>query len=769
MSSATASSTAVSPSADKKPPSGKWLFAAGTFVGACLLFQVQLIIGKYILPWFGGTTGVWATCLLFFQAVLLAGYAYAHWLTGKAAPRVQARIHAAVLAGSLGVMALTATLWRTPITPGADWKPDDARFPLWLILRLLAVSVGLPTLLVATTGPLLQRWYSYANAGASPYRLYALSNLGSAIGLVSYPALLEPLLRIATQAWAWSAAYVGYAVMAALCGRRAAASHAATEAETSAEPSPRARRQLLWVVLGALGSLMLLATTHMLTQDIAPIPLLWVLPLLVYLGSFIVCFEHPRWYKPEIFQPLLLAVVGMAIVIYRGTWLGTWMHIALFLLVLFACCMFCHGEVYRRRPGNTHLTRFYLAVAAGGVLGSGFVNLVAPLIFKGYWELPVGLALCAVMMALLAARDPDSWVKRGEHLLPLALVLWAAWVANFVFNPQFRSLAVYVQDWPADGLAALATITTVVAIVRSERGAEASRLKAAVLAGVVICAGAGVVWEGSAEYRAAEWAGRDFYGVLYVKREKTADPRFSFDKLVHGRTIHGLQLLAPDVRDYPTSYFAKNSGVGLLLQNIQRPASGLRVGDVGLGIGTIASYGRPGDLFRFYEIDPMDVRVAMGRYGFFSFIADSQAKIETVEGDARISLEREPSQQFDVLIVDAFNSDSIPVHLLTREAFELYLRHLRGPESVIAVHVSNKALDLPPVVEATAKSIGLEVAHVKSHGLGDIISESEWMLISRSPAELMEPAISEAGTPVGSSRRVQAWTDDYSNLLQILR
>jgi hypothetical protein len=769
MSSATASSTAVSPSADKKPPSGKWLFAAGTFVGACLLFQVQLIIGKYILPWFGGTTGVWATCLLFFQAVLLAGYAYAHWLTGKAAPRVQARIHAAVLAGSLGVMALTATLWRTPITPGADWKPDDARFPLWLILRLLAVSVGLPTLLVATTGPLLQRWYSYANAGASPYRLYALSNLGSAIGLVSYPALLEPLLRIATQAWAWSAAYVGYAVMAALCGRRAAASHAATEAETSAEPSPGARRQLLWVVLGALGSLMLLATTHMLTQDIAPIPLLWVLPLLVYLGSFIVCFEHPRWYKPEIFQPLLLAVVGMAIVIYRGTWLGTWMHIALFLLVLFACCMFCHGEVYRRRPGNTHLTRFYLAVAAGGVLGSGFVNLVAPLIFKGYWELPVGLALCAVMMALLAARDPDSWVKRGEHLLPLALVLWAAWVANFVFNPQFRSLAVYVQDWPADGLAALATITTVVAIVRSERGAEASRLNAAVLAGVVICAGAGVVWEGSAEYRAAEWAGRDFYGVLYVKREKTADPRFSFDKLVHGRTIHGLQLLAPDVRDYPTSYFAKNSGVGLLLQNIQRPASGLRVGDVGLGIGTIASYGRPGDLFRFYEIDPMDVRVAMGRYGFFSFIADSQAKIETVEGDARISLEREPSQQFDVLIVDAFNSDSIPVHLLTREAFELYLRHLRGPESVIAVHVSNKALDLPPVVEATAKSIGLEVAHVKSHGLGDIISESEWMLISRSPAELMQPAISQASTPVGSSRRVQAWTDDYSNLLQILR
>jgi hypothetical protein len=285
----------------------------------------------------------------------------------------------------------------------------------------------------------------------------------------------------------------------------------------------------------------------------------------------------------------------------------------------------------------------------------------------------------------------------------------------------------------------------------------------------VICAGAGVVWEGSAEYRAAEWAGRDFYGVLYVKREKTADPRFSFDKLVHGRTIHGLQLLAPDVRDYPTSYFAKNSGVGLLLQNIQRPASGLRVGDVGLGIGTIASYGRPGDLFRFYEIDPMDVRVAMGRYGFFSFIADSQAKIETVEGDARISLEREPSQQFDVLIVDAFNSDSIPVHLLTREAFELYLRHLRGPESVIAVHVSNKALDLPPVVEATAKSIGLKVAHVKSHGLGDIISESEWMLISRSPAELMQPAISQASTPVGSSRRVQAWTDDYSNLLQILR
>lgn len=742
----------------------------GTFVGACLLFQVQLIIGKYILPWFGGTTGVWATCLLFFQAVLLAGYAYAHWLTGKAAPRVQARIHAAVLAGSVGVMALTATVWRTPITPGADWKPHATQFPLWLILRLLCVSVGLPTVLVATTGPLLQRWYSYANRGASPYRLYALSNLGSAIGLVSYPALLEPLLRIATQAWLWSAAYVGYAVMAALCGRRAAAAHAesATEAETSAEPSPGASRQLLWVLLGALGSLMLLATTHMLTQDIAPIPLLWVLPLLVYLGSFIVCFEHPRWYKPVVFQPLLLAVVGMAIVIYRGTWLGTWTHIALFLLVLFACCMFCHGEIYRRRPGNTHLTRFYLAVAAGGVLGSGFVNLVAPLVFKGYWELPAGLALCALMMAAMAGLDQDSWVKQGGHLLPLALVLWAAWVANFVLNPQLGSLAIYVQDWRADGLAVLGAITTMSAIAGNRRSANA-RLSAAVLAGVVMCAGAGVVWEGTAEYRSAEWAGRDFYGVLYVKREKTADPRFSFDKLVHGRTIHGLQLLTADVRDYPTSYFAKNSGVGLLLANIQRPTGGLRVGDVGLGIGTISAYGRAGDLFRFYEIDPMDVRVARGQYGYFSFIADSRAKIETVEGDARISLEREPSQQLDVLVVDAFNSDSIPVHLLTREAFELYLRHLRGPESVIAVHVSNKALDLPPVVEATAKSLGLKVAHVHSHGLGDIISESEWMLISRSPAELMQPAIAQASTPVESSRRVQAWTDDYSNLLQILR
>lgn len=770
MNSATASGTAIPISAENQLRSGRWLFAAATFVGACLLFQVQLIIGKYILPWFGGTTGVWATCLLFFQAVLLAGYAYAHLLTEKAAPRTQARIHGAVLLGSLGVMALTATLWRTPITPGADWKPHDARFPLWLILRLLAVSVGLPTLLVATTGPLLQRWYSYANAGASPYRLYALSNLGSAIGLVSYPAMLEPLLRISTQAWVWSAGYAGYAIMAALCGSRAAGTaDLPSGEEATTEPLPGTMRQALWVMLAALGSLMLLGTTHMLTQDIAPIPLLWVLPLLVYLASFIVCFEHPRWYRPGIFQPLLLAAAGMAIVIYRGTWLGTWMHIALFLVVLFACCMFCHGEVYRRRPGNSHLTRFYLAVALGGVLGSGFVNLVAPLTFKGYWELPVGLALCVLTMAALAARDPQGWMKRSGQLLPLALVLWAAWVGNFVLSPQFGSLAMYMQDWRAEALAALAAITTVAAIVGSGQTGEPLRLNTAVLAGVAICAGAGVVWMGTAEYRSAEWAGRDFYGVLYVKRVKTADPRFSFDKLVHGRTIHGLQLVAADVRDYPTSYFAKNSGVGLLLEHAPRPAGGLRVGDVGLGIGTIASYGRAGDIFRFYEIDPMDVRVAQGHYGYFSFLADSQAKVEIVEGDARISLEREADQQFDVLVVDAFNSDSIPVHLLTREAFELYLRHLRGPESVIAVHVSNKALDLPLVVEATAQSLGLRVAHLKSHGLGDIISESEWMLISRSPATLSQPAIVQASTPVEGTRHVRAWTDDYSNLLQILR
>jgi hypothetical protein len=780
-------------------PVSRTLFAIVIFLGAFLLFSVQLLLGKYILPWFGGTAGVWATCLLFFQTTLLAGYAYAHGSVSRISSNAQTRLHVGFILLSLALMGIGAYVWPSPITPGSWWKPQSGEIAIWLILRLLLVSVGAAVTLLATTGPLVQHWFTRAYPGKSPYRLYALSNAGSLLGLLSYPALIERWLRLNTQAWLWCAGFLVYALAAiALAVQISKIKNISSPTsfrdvpaknEVESHAAPRFQDKLQWFSLAALGSLMLLAISRFITADLAPIPLLWVLPLAVYLLSFIVCFDHPRWYRQGVFHPLLLAATIFTIAFYRGLALHLWMFITAFLVTQFACCMFCHGELYRRRPEPAHLTSFYLMIALGGVAGSAFVNLAAPLLFKGYWEMHLGIAASLIAMAVMAVADSSSWVNRKNPFIALSLACWIVLTGCFWLSSESNSLKHFFSDWLWAGLAVVTVVCTGLAF-RSAKGEGALAQHAPNLARWTLFAGVGaasllLVWAGTSQYRHASWAHRNFYGSLYITERQVPDSRFNAYVFTHSTTFHGLQFTAPELRPYPTAYYNKNSGIGLLLQNYPRQqnegvtAQTLRVGGIGLGLGTIASYGQHGDVFRFYEIDPEVVRVASGQYGYFSFLSDSHAQIEVMNGDGRISLERELAhaqpQSYDILVVDAFNGDAVPVHLLTAEAFELYLKHLRDENSVIAIHITNRSVELASVVAAEAQHFHLNLTYINAPGITNatlpdgVIAANQWILLSRSNKVLSIPAIAQASTPLHLHHGLHFWTDEQNNLLQILR
>lgn len=774
----------------------RFLFSAGITLGAFLLFSVQLLLNKYILPWFGGTSGVWTTSLLFFQMTLLLGYCYAHAIVSRLVLKDQARLQSALLLTSLAIMAITAFLWPSPITPGASWKPGSGEIAVWLILRVLLVSAGMAATLLSTTGPLMQHWFTRVYPGESPYRLYALSNVGSLLGLLSYPVILERTLRLHMQAWVWCAGYALYAIGMIACAtvtaRRAPQVGIIPKVDTKTDPAvpaPSKSQKTLWFLLAALGSLMLVATSHFLTEDLAPIPLLWVLPLAVYLISSIVCFEHNRWYRPGLFHFFLLAATITTFLFYGGLGLGLWVFITIFLVSLLACCCFCHGELYRRRPQPAYLTTFYLMIALGGVFGSAFVNLIASLIFKGNWEMQLGTAACLISMVVMTIRDKTSWVYRQNAFIWLGLLTWSLLTAGFLLRSAPGSLLQFLSDGRFGALTVIAIICVPLAFRTPQQtnGSLASyspRLTRWCLSGTVIAAAFVLISAGTRDYRLSQWAHRNFYGVLYIQKREAADSRFSLYVLTHLNTYHGTQLIAPEARDYPTSYYSKESGVGLTLMNYPRQQNasaahrGLRVGIIGLGVGTIATYGFPRDVFRFYEIDPEVIRVASGNYGYFSFLPDSRARVEIVHGDARISLERElangQAQNYDVFIVDAFSGDFVPIHLLTKEAFALYLRHLRDEDSVIAVHVSNRTMDLPSVIAKEAEYFHLNASFVDAPGFHShlvpdgLILDSRWILLSRNSRVLSLPAISKASSTVPVRHPVPLWTDDHSNLLQIL-
>lgn len=690
------------------------LHAATIALSAFLLFLVQPVIARQILPWFGGSAAVWTTCMVFFQVTLLAGYFYSDAMIRRVSARRQAIVHTALLLASLAFL---------PISPDASFKPVDADNPIGRILLLLVSTIGLPYLLLSTTGPLVQAWFAREHGGTARadqvWRLYALSNVASMLALVLYPPVIEPAATNAQQSLGWSAGYAAFVLLAIAAAWRAlrrgapgAGLHTlagdAMTAPTAGGAPPSVAEQSLWVTLAALGSVLLLTVTTHITQNVASVPFLWVLPLAIYLVTFILCFDGKGWYwRPWYMGLATVLIVAMAGgLTFRPSDTGGieegLLHIEhavpLYAFGLFVACMVCHGELVARKPAPAYLTRFYLMVSLGGAIGGLLTGIAAPLLLNYYWEFPAALVLLAALLTALAT----------GHL---------RWLA---------------------GAAALATLALAVVFVVKVRDDVVE-------------------------------LGRNFYGTLRVKATAPdSDPTARW-RLMHGVIVHGEQFRAPQHRALPTTYYGETSGVGRAIMGLRAVSpkdTPQRIGLVGLGVGTLATYGRPGDVYRIYELNP-DVLTLARRS--FTYLADSHARIDTPLGDARLVMEREPDQRYDVLAVDAFSSDSIPVHLLTREAARLYRRHL-APGGVIAIHISNRYLDLRGVVRQLADNLGVTAVRIVDVPPDDNpLYRSDWVLLTDNRALLDALAAARIGEPVVAPAGLRPWTDDFNNLFAVLK
>jgi hypothetical protein len=686
---------APAPSAvDALPKAQRWLFAATIFLGAFLLFLVEPLFAKLILPWFGGSAAVWATCLVFFQTALLLGYFYADATTRRLTPKRQSAVHLGLLVVSL--------LW-LPIAPQIFWRAHVHVDPAWRILGLLTFSIGLPFVLLSATSPLLQTWYARRASGRSPYHLFALSNFASLLALLSFPFLIEPRLSSRQQSILWSSAYVLFAICCSLSAwfRRSNTTNAfalnESPAATEGKPHPAYRAKLLWLSLSACGSMMLLAVTNHLSENVAPVPLLWVLPLALYLLSFALVFAKRSFYSRWFVARLLAVALGCAgYAIYDSSIThAIQISVPLFCAALFVVCLFCHGELAQRKPAVHYLTSFYLTIALGGAVGAVCVGLLAPHILSGVYELPIVLLLAAILGSVVLWQE--GWSAR---------IFWlgvsGAMCAVLVWN------------------------------VRTTREDTVAMI-------------------------------RNFYGALRIQDFKLGRA-LPYRSLVHGTIQHGAQYLTFPENRNPTTYYGRKSGVGLALRFCCDGTK--RVGVIGLGAGTLAAYGKPGDSFRFYEINPQVIEVANG---WFTFLKQSPARSEVILGDARLSLESEPSQQFDVLAVDAFSGDAIPVHLITKEAFAVYFRQLK-PDGILAVHTSNTYLNLAPVVKLLAEDADYTTRFIASEE--DplmMISSADWVLVTRNQRFLSVPETFVGSQNIVVPPGLRLWTDDYNNLFEILR
>lgn len=751
------------------------LYALTILVSAFLLFQVQPVIAKIILPWFGGSAAVWTTCLLFFQMVLLLGYFYAHAVVRYLKPRAQVWLHLALLL----ISAATAVIY-----PHASWKPTGNEEPTFAILKLLAMTVGLPYFLLSTTGPLMQAWYARRFKGAIPYRLYALSNAGSMFALVSYPVLFEPVFGTKQQATLWS---IGYAVFIIVCAITAYQSRGSVAIETVEEESaavhPGFRQYALWLALPACASVLLLATTNHLSQNVAAIPFLWVLPLSIYLLTFILCFEGSGWYRRHPYLGLLaLALAGMA---FAHTVDSTGpvpikVLVPLYSLGLFTCCMVCHGELARMKPHPRYLTHFYLMISAGGAVGGLFVGLIAPHVFHALYEFQIGIAACAILTLMVLQGDPEyAWFAYLPRPRRLAIAVGIMAVAAYgaysfrsgLLDRATKIVSMFHGDTESRSvenemvLAVMGVCAFLIVASTAGRGKWPHGKAAGMTAQLFVLMLVGYIGYHmralTAGYRVSV---RNFYGALRVRDSGPPTDLDATRTLTHGTINHGEEFLMPARRDLPTTYYGPGTGVSLAIQE-QGKRRAIRVGVIGLGTGTLAAYGREGDYYRYYEINPLVLGIARTQ---FSFLPDCKAKLDVAMGDARLSLEKEAPEHFDVLAVDAFSSDSIPVHLLTREAMEIYFRHL-NPDGILAVHISNRYLDLQPVLDGEVKALG-KVARLVDNDEDEAqdVFSATWVLIT-SPPTAFTPEILSHSTPVEVKKPIRLWTDDYSNLFQILK
>ena len=718
-----------------------WLYGGAIFVSAFLLFQIQPLISKYILPWFGGGTSVWTTAQVFFQAVLLGGYAYAHGLA-RLGSEGQGRLHLGVMGVVAAWLVGTGLRWGAPVTPDAAWKPAVGGVPALQVLGVLAVSVGLPYFLLSTSSSLLQAWYSRLRGGGSPYGFYVLSNAASLLALLSYPVVVEPALSLRQQALVWALGFGLYLILLALCARTlihqnppaqpqangdpvtdailAAANEAELEAalrQISAEETIRAEPpgwglRLLWVGLAACATTLSLAVTNQITQDTASVPFLWVLPLSLYLLTFMLGFHDWIARQRVILVLLTLGALGVGLLLLTKLYeLRLWQIVLANCFVLFIVGLLCHSQLYRTRPHPRHLTVFYLMISLGGALGGAIVSLIAPAFFRGFWEFPLALVFCALVVIQMAYGERRGLLYRLR--IPVVLVVLV--------------LEVFII------IAPVATLASDLVVMRN------------------------------------------FYGVLRVRtgHYTVEDQTVQTYSMINGAIMHGLQAVEQPWRGWPTSYYTADSGAAVAIRNSaprlrEKP---IRAGFIGLGVGTLALYGEPGDTFRFYEINPQVIQVAQDTR-YFTFLQDSRAYIELIEGDARLSMERElhqvGSQRYDVLVIDAFSGDSIPVHLLSKEAAALYLAHLK-PDGVLAFHISNRYINLEPVLWRLQEELGLHGVFIEGSEKNALESYSKWVLLTRNAVFITQPEVADRGRPLTARPGMRLWTDDFSNLFQVLK
>jgi hypothetical protein len=759
-------------------------FAGSIFLSAFLLFQVQLILAKFLLPWFGGSPAVWTTCILFFQAFLLLGYAYAFFLDRRITPSGQFRLHGTFLLLAILGLGLAWFNGGSPLLPSGDWKPVAAELhPISGVLLILLVSVGLSYTVLAANSPLVQSWYGLSSKTTTPYRLYAVSNVGSLLALLSYPFLVEPAIPLRTQALAWAALFGLFAVATLAC--MAAALKSGTGGQGFWKPVQGGATQvslhqrIFWLVLAACPSCMLLAITNDLSQEVAVTPFIWVLPLAIYLLSFIICFDHARWYSRRLFV-LLTYAASMAVLItnMKGFGLGVGAHLLSYSAFLFCFCMVCHGELYGLRPAKDRLTSFYLTIALGGVTGGIVVGILAPLFFKDYWEFHLTILTSWVLLTWIFWKDKASFLNTGDRWHAFGLVLLVSYIS---IHYTLASTGLYhtplIRGYKELANLLLAVFFSLAVFLPLHKRAFMMRpiwprLLLGLLIFVVESFAVARVRSTGASARSAD---RNFFGVVKVTEKilPLTDP-LPVRQLVHGKILHGFQYMRDDLELIPNSYYVRSSGIGLAFQRqsklrVDRP---LRIGVTGLGVGAIAAHVGKGDSIRFYEINPLVVDLAQGPAATFTYLNKCAGTVEVKLGDARLLLEQELAasgpQTFDLLVLDAFSSDSIPVHLLTREAFQIYLAHLRDEQSILAVNITNRILDLSAPMLSIARELGCSAVIIKDHGEVPIPTASVWVLMSRDKGLLEDPII-QVRAELGRAFNELIWTDDFSNLYKVLR
>lgn len=679
-------------------------------LAAFLLFQVQPIIGKYLLPWFGGSSSVWMVLMFFFQCLLLGGYTYSHLLV-KFPKKVQLIVHFSLLLAGLMYMYFFAQIWSTPITPSASWKPIQNSMPMISLLHILITCIGLPFFILSSTSSLMQYWYGRMYPGKSPYYFYSFSNVASVFALVSYPFLLEPFLSVMKQASVWSFLFSIYAI-GFLCSLILFYLSKSCQDETETEleiPDISGKLYLVWIGYPLCASVLLLAITNHLTMNIANIPFLWIAPLTIYLLSFIITFSSKDLYNRRLLSVLYIAIsiVLMAVLMFPAVF-HLFFQIFICLVHLFIACLLCHGEVYRLRPDPKDLTIFYFCISLGGALGGVIVNLIAPIVFDMYLELYIALFISIIIsIKILRGKVKQNVLplKKSRYILMVEVAIIVICMAYF-FN-------------------AFSTRTKSLLDVK-----------------------------------------RNFYGVIQITQKKIYGSMLNI--MINGHTVHGVQYVADNKKRIPTTYYSQDSGVGQLL-SVYRKAyddKPVRVGAIGLGVGTIASYASFGDYYCFYEINPQVVSKAKK---YFSYLSDSKANVDVRIGDGRLLMERElvrgDQQKYHIIVVDAFTGGAIPAHLLTTEAFSIYNDYIDPGRGVLAFHISNKYFNLTPLLANFAAQYSYNAKYFATKGDGIYSKSSVWIVMSKD-SFLVDEYFREQSQPGGA---VRLWTDDYSNLFDILR